>query len=230
MSDSPVDTTLNLFCTSPSENTSISKQKKHNKTLSSPMFISCAAQNRFSKNKLQPGSLIQLARESELLAKFRHAKWEPLLSFPTRNVLPNMVVEFYCNMGVGNGLNGVVYLTFVINGTPILVDHLVLGKALKLNSNAMALSPIDITKTYMFHAEEQRLFLSMFCGVDVPPNVFESTNGINYEHFTPLYQNLAEIIRANFFLLKILERLCLLWNSNSCISLSVKTLILTCPT
>lgn len=51
----------------------------------------------------------------------------------------------------------------------------------------------------MFHPVEHKLFLLVFCGFDVPHNVFESTKGINYEYFTPLYHNLAEIIRANFF-------------------------------
>lgn len=86
--------------------------------------------------------------------------------------MSNLVAEFYCNMGVGPGVNGIFYINSVINGTPILIDHLLLGRILKFSPNAMSKSPIDIASYFTFNTDELRMFLSVFCGVEVPSNVY----------------------------------------------------------
>lgn len=113
--------------------------------------------------------------------------------------MPDLAAKFYYNMGVQNVVIGVQYITSMINGRPIFLDHMLLGKALKFHLLAIGQTPLDISKIFVFNFEEKRLSLSVFYGDDVPNTVFESTNGRNYEHFIPLFENLAQIIKANYF-------------------------------
>lgn len=54
-------------------------------------------------------------------------------------------------------------------------------------------------KDFVFEKNELRLFLSVMCGLEVPPNIFVEDKGVFYEHFIPPFQYLALIIRSNIF-------------------------------
>lgn len=151
------------------------------------------------KAKLQPGYLIKIEKKTELYNMFVKANWEPMLYYPNKGVLHNMVTEFYKNMEVRSGTNDVTFITSVVNGKPLLIDHIELGKALKLTPKLLNLANIDISKDFVFDKMELKLYLSVLCGLEVPNNLFTTDVGVCYEHFTQVFQILALIIRGNIF-------------------------------
>lgn len=196
-----VDTTLCLGqynITNPSSSSKNRNRKKQRKLLDlgkSPL----GPVTRTISSKMQPGCLIHIAKRSELYDMFCAAKWEPVLYYPNRKVLPNMVSEFYSNLEIKHGLQNVMFVTSVVNGKFFALDHIELTKALKMNLKTLQLANIDITKEFVFNRLEMKLYLSVLCGVEVPPTLELTEKGISYEYFTPLFQNLALILRANFF-------------------------------
>lgn len=70
-----------------------------------------------------------------------------------------MIQEFYHNMGIFRGVGDVLYITSVVNSNPILVNHVALGKSLKLTARAMSLSPIDVSKLFVFDKNEMSFSL-----------------------------------------------------------------------
>ncbi|KAK1373202.1 hypothetical protein POM88_029395 [Heracleum sosnowskyi] len=77
--------------------------------------------------------------------------WEPVLFYPNRKVLPNLVTEFYNNMQVRDGAHNVVFVTSVVDNQHIILDHAELGKALNLSTKMLDLANINIFKEYVFN-------------------------------------------------------------------------------
>ncbi|KAL8103324.1 hypothetical protein AgCh_027768 [Apium graveolens] len=196
----PVDTTLNLF-SSPSslpveslpEGTLASRSRKAKKAK-----MTTDNQNKFVKARILTGRVTILDRES-LFPLFAVSKWETLLFYPTRRVLTELVTEFYSNMGLGYGENIVCFLTSKIDSKSVIINYAKLGKILKLDSSILSLPPVDVSFTFTFNNDELDKFLTVFCGKEVPKNVFQKDKGITYEHFTPFYQVLAEIVKNDFY-------------------------------
>ncbi|KAL8155974.1 hypothetical protein AgCh_001143 [Apium graveolens] len=154
---------------------------------------------RTVKHKLLPGCLVQLDRRTELYGMFTKANLEPILFFKNRKILTNLVNEFYNNLQVRKGAYDLTSLTIVVNRRSILLDHIELGKALKLSDKVLNLANNDISKEFVFIKSEYKIYLSVLCDIEIPHDMFNEDNGISYEHFTHTFQNLALIIRANIF-------------------------------
>ncbi|KAL8119605.1 hypothetical protein AgCh_016926 [Apium graveolens] len=110
-----------------------------------------------------------------------------------------MVSDFYKNMEVKHGDKNLSYLTTMINKKPILLDHEELGKALKLSTSHLKFANVDIAKDFVFNKNEQRLFLSVLCGHEVPCDLINEDIGVSYEPFAPIFQTLSLIIRSNIY-------------------------------
>lgn len=202
----PVNTTLSLFHNTqnnsnhskPSSGNKI-KIKRRRAKLNSGLFVSNNAHAKSAKSKLIPGQLVELLPDSDLFKMLTRANLEPFLSYPSKRVLPNMVSEFYANLTLNPGLNGTVFLTSIVSGIPCLIDQEILISALKLHASLTTPTHVDISKSFLFDMNEYRNFISTFCNVEVPHNVFSNDRGFNSAHFIPLYQNLATFVKENVF-------------------------------
>lgn len=107
--------------------------------------------------------------------------------------------EFYCNMRVTKGIDGVLHFTTSVNRKTILIDHKTINMALhlpiKLTDHEHPC--LDIYSYFMFNKEEFQLMLSNFCDSDVPSGLCDKPCSIHYKHFNPMFQQLALIVRAN---------------------------------
>ncbi|KAL1808664.1 hypothetical protein ACET3Z_025654 [Daucus carota] len=144
---------------------------------------------------IQPGSCVEVKGEVEKL--FLAAKWENLIYKLENRHFVYLMGEFYCNMRPIRGLEGVMHITTIVGGRPILVDHKVINRALKFPHKLTDLPCIDIYSHFVFDKNEFQLYVSYFCDSDVPLGMFESNVGVHYKHFTPVYQLVALIVRAN---------------------------------
>lgn len=196
-----VDTTLSLGQSNTTNDPSSSKfrnKKKQRKQLN-PISSYTPPVINTHKAKLQPVCLVKIEKKTELYNMFVKANWEPMLYYPNKRVLPNTVTEFYKNMEVRRGAHDVIFITSVVNSKPLLLDHIDLGKALKLTLKLLNLANVDISKEFIFDKMEHKLYLSVLCGLQIPHTLFSTDIGICYEHFTQAFQTLALIIRGNIF-------------------------------
>ncbi|KAL8135058.1 hypothetical protein AgCh_009900 [Apium graveolens] len=70
-------------------------------------------------------------------------------------------------------------ITTVVNGRSILLDHIELGKALKLSDKVLNLANIDTPKEFIFIKSEYKLYLSVLCGIEIShdmENIFSNTS------------------------------------------------------
>ncbi|KAL8135603.1 hypothetical protein AgCh_010292 [Apium graveolens] len=102
-------------------------------------------------------------------------------------------------MQVRHGDGDMVFLTTMVNKKPSMLDHEVLGTSLKLSTSQLKLANIDISKDFIFNKNELRLYLSVMCGHKVLPDICVKDGKILFEHFTPVFQTLALIIRSNIY-------------------------------
>lgn len=92
-----------------------------------------------------------------------------------------------------------MYLSSVVNGTAVLIDQETISKALGLHPSLSSYPNINISSTYIFDREEYWKFISCFCNIQVPKNVFNNDKGFNPKHFIPIYQTLIEIVKYNIY-------------------------------
>lgn len=176
-----VNTTLslgNLDTTFVSSSVYTRNRKKPRKQLH-PVSTNTPHLPRSVKSKLQPGFLISIDRRTELYKMFCKANWEPILYYNNKKFFSNLVSAFYNNMEVRLADNDVVFLTSVVNEKPILLDHIELGKALKLSQKSLKLANIDLEKEFVFNKMELKLFLSVFCGYEVSHDFCVENKGIS---------------------------------------------------
>ncbi|KAK1400921.1 hypothetical protein POM88_000526 [Heracleum sosnowskyi] len=202
---SSVNTTLSLFpnTNKTHQNTKLSSSVHRNKKKRvkhvNALFVSNNAISRSVKGKLMPGFLVECLPDSDLFRMLTRANLHPFLTYPTKRVLPNLVAEFYANLTLNPGINGTVYLTSVVSGIPCLIDQETFENALNLHPTLTAFDPVDITKNFIFDRDEYKNFLSAFCNVEIPPNLYNNDRGIRSDHFTPMYQNLIQFVKEDFF-------------------------------
>ena len=102
-------------------------------------------------------------------------------------------------MQVRHGDGDMVFLTTMVNKKHIMLDHEVLGTSLKFSTSQLKLANIDISKDFIFNKNELRLYLSVMCGHEVLLDICVEDGKISFEHFTPVFQTLALIIRSNIY-------------------------------
>ncbi|KAK1370011.1 hypothetical protein POM88_036103 [Heracleum sosnowskyi] len=175
-----VNTTLSLFPNSHKthQNTKLSSSSSRNKKKKvkhvNALFVSNNAISRSVKGKLMPGFLVECFPDSDLFKMLTRANLHPFLTYPTKRVLPNLVAEFYANLTLNPGINGIVYLTSIVSDIPCLIDQETFENALNLHPTLTTFDPVDITKTFIFNRDEYMNFLSAFCNVEIPPNVYNN--------------------------------------------------------
>lgn len=108
-----------------------------------------------------------------------------------------MVTNLYINQWLGYGDNQVILLTSLVNSKNIVLNHGTSGKLLKLDPKAIVMSQVDVSNSFKFNSDELKLFITIFCGVESPQMDYQTDKGISYEHYTPFYQILDEIIKIN---------------------------------
>lgn len=111
-------------------------RRKIFKPVRSP-FVSTPALNKSSKNKSQPGYLLEFAEPSDLARVLSKAHLEAFFNFPSKRVLSNLVTEFYANLVANPGINSSIYLSSVVSGTPVLINQDTLSKALDLHPSLL---------------------------------------------------------------------------------------------
>lgn len=79
----------------------------------------------------------------------------------------------------------------------MFIDVNTFNRCLKLGSSVPHQPCINIYENFVFNKKEFELFVGHFCDADVPVDLCEENCAISYLHFTPLYQQLAIIIRSN---------------------------------
>lgn len=144
---------------------------------------------------IQPGINIQVHGKVEKITKV--VKWEGLMSHLGRYYYMHLMGEFYCNMSPRKGLDGVLHFTTCVGRKTILVDHKTINKALHLSSKLTDLPCIDIYSYFVFNKPEFQLMLSILCDSDIPLGLCDDNCGIHYKHFSPKFQFLALVLRAN---------------------------------
>ena len=144
---------------------------------------------------VQPGTIVEAKGEIEKLVLA--AEWKSLIYDLDHRYFLHLIGEFYCNMKPIRGLDGIMHLTTIVGGKPILVDQKILNKALKLPQRLSGMPCFDIYSHFVFCQEEFQLYVGFFTDSDVPFGLCDSNCGIHYKHFTPVYQLVALIIRSN---------------------------------
>lgn len=169
------------------------------KPLPPPQLIDLSHTKKFMEilKNVQPGINIDVSGEVQTVIKT--ARWEGLVQHLGKRFFKHLMGEFYCNMIIVKGLDGVIHFTTFVNRKTILVDHKTINMALHLpiclidNDHPC----IDIYSYFIFNKDEFKLMLGTFCNSDIPLGLYDKHCGIHYKHFSPLFQNLALIIRAN---------------------------------
>ncbi|KAK1366902.1 hypothetical protein POM88_042463 [Heracleum sosnowskyi] len=144
---------------------------------------------------VQPG--IKAHVHGGILEVLRNAKWEGMLSRLGRVFYVHLMGEFYYNMRVIKGLNGILHFTTTVDRKTILVDHNTINKGLHLPIILSEKPCIDFYAFYIFNKSEFELMLGIFCDSDVPLGLCDANCGIHYKHFTSKFQYLSLILRAN---------------------------------
>lgn len=88
------------------------------------------------------------------------AKWEGLMCHLGNRYCTNKMGEFYLNMRVTKGLNGVVHFTTVVDKKPIMIDHKTINKALHLSATLTDEPCLDIYSYFLFNKGEFNAMLS----------------------------------------------------------------------
>lgn len=169
------------------------------KTYPPPQLIDISHTKKFIDmlKNVQPGINTQFKGEVETIVK--NARWEGLATHLGKGYFPHLMGEFYCNLRIVKGLDGIMHFTTSLNKKTILVDHETINIALHLPAHLIDHNHpcIDIYACFIFNQDEFKLMLSTFCDSDVPLGLCDKHCGIHYKHFTPVFQNLALFIRAN---------------------------------
>ena len=105
--------------------------------------------------------------------------------------------EFYCNMNIIKGVDGVLHFTTTVNKKVICIDNKSLNRALHLPLHLCELPCHDIYSLFIFNKAEYELMLGVLCESDVPLGLCDVNCGIHFKHFKGVFQHLALIIRAN---------------------------------
>lgn len=109
---------------------------------------------------VQPGINVQISGEVETVV--RVARWEGLVSNLGKRFYTHLMGEFYCNVKVIKGLDGVLHFTTIVGRKTILVDHKTINKALHLPTKLTELPCIDFYSYFIFNKPEFQLMLSIF--------------------------------------------------------------------
>lgn len=169
------------------------------KPLPPPQLINLSHTKKFKDmiKNVQPGINIHFSGEVENVIK--RARWEGLGSHLGKRYFTHLMGEFYCNMRVVKGLDGVMHFTTCVNKKTILVDHKTINIALHLPACLIDSEHpcIDIYSHFIFDKNEFKLMLSVLCESDVPLGLCDKHCSIHYKHFSPIFQNLALFVRAN---------------------------------
>lgn len=144
---------------------------------------------------VQPG--INIHVHGGVLDIIKAARWEGIVSHLGKVFHVHLMGEFYCNMRIIKGLDGVLHFTTVVETKTILIDHKTINKALHLPAHLSEKPCLDIFAFFMFNKAEFQLMLGTFCDLDVPLGLCDVNYGIHYKHFSSKFQYLALILRAN---------------------------------
>ena len=149
------------------------------------------------KKSVQPGMMPLIPQQGVVHGIFMAGKWDNMVFYRGQNYHIYLMGEFYANMIVQKGLDDVFLLNTVVHGKNMLVDVNTFARALKLGLQTPFQPCINIFEKFVFQKNEFELFVGFFCNSDVPVGLFEEECAIDFRHFTPIYQQVAIIIRAN---------------------------------
>lgn len=162
-----------------------------------PQLINLSDSKKYMNmvKNVQPGINIQV--HGGVLDVIKAARWEGIVSHLGKVFYLHLMGEFYCNMRIIKGLDGVLHFTTVVERKTILIDHKTINKAIHLPAHLSEKPCIDIYAFFVFNKAEFQLMLSTFCDSDVPLGLCDVNCGIHYKHFSSKFQYLALILRAN---------------------------------
>uniref|UniRef100_A0A169WRG4 Uncharacterized protein n=1 Tax=Daucus carota subsp. sativus TaxID=79200 RepID=A0A169WRG4_DAUCS len=146
---------------------------------------------------VQPGMMVYVPQNGVVHNMFLSAKWENMIFYRGQNYFVHLIGEFYGNMVVQKGIDDVLKISTVVHNKNMLVDINTLNRCLKLGDQVPFQPCINIYEKFVFDKKEFELLVSYFCDADVPVNLCDKNCAIEFHHFTPLYQQLAIIIRSN---------------------------------
>lgn len=144
----------------------------------------------------QPGMMVFLKQTEDVHCILMVVKWDNHILYRGQNYYTHLIAEFYANMEIKQR-DGVFYFSSFVNGKNVYVDHYILNKSLRLGNRPSDLPCINVYEKFVFNQQEFELFLGLFCDEDVPLGLCAKNCGISFRHFTPKYQQLAIILRAN---------------------------------
>uniref|UniRef100_A0A161XQJ8 Uncharacterized protein n=1 Tax=Daucus carota subsp. sativus TaxID=79200 RepID=A0A161XQJ8_DAUCS len=148
-------------------------------------------------NQVQPGMMVCVPQKGTIHGVLMAAKWDNMIFYRGQNFFVHLLGEFYANLVIQKGLDDVFLLHTVVHGKNMLIDTNTFTRALKLGIKTPYQPCVNIYEKFVFNTKEMELFLGFFCDCDVPKGLCDQNIGIDYRHFTTLYQQLAIIIRAN---------------------------------
>ena len=167
---------------------------------------------------VQPITCVNVKGEVEFI--IRRARWDGLMYNLGKHYCTHLMGEFYCNMNVIKGVDGILHFTTSVNKKVICVDNKSINRALHLPLHLCELPCEDIFSLFVFNKSEFELMLGTFCKSDIPDGLCDINCGIHFKHFTGTFQHIALIIRANvmpkpnqskyfdFFDMKLMYLLC----------------------
>lgn len=93
----------------------------------------------------------------------RAARWEVIVSHLGKLFYLHLMGEFFCNMRIVKGLDGVLHFTTVLEKKTILIDHKTINKALHFPTHLSEKPCSDIYAFFVFSKAEFQLMISTFC-------------------------------------------------------------------
>ena len=149
------------------------------------------------QHNIQPGMMVSIPQKGVVHGMLMAGQWDNLIFYRGQNYHVHLMGEFYANMIIQKGFDDMYLFNTVVHGKNMLVDVNTFARALKLGLHTPSQPCVNIYEKFSFQKKEYELFVGFFCNSDVPAGLFEEECAIDFRHFTPIYQQLAIIIRSN---------------------------------
>lgn len=149
---------------------------------------------------IQPSMMVYLPQKGVVHGIVMCSKWDNMIFYRGQSYHSYIMGKFYSNMVNRKDENGLFVFTTVINGRNVFVDVDILYKAFRIEPEFIPQPCINFFEKFIFDRKEFETYVTFFCDSELPPALCVENCGIILEHFTPDYQQLVIIVRANILL------------------------------
>lgn len=172
---------------------------RSNTTPKVPQLVNLSNVGKLSKmmKNFQPGMMVHIPQMGEVHSILMASKWDNFVFYRGKNYHTYLMGEFYANLVTQKDSHGLFTLHRVVNKKHITIDVNSIANALRLEANTFNQPCINIYEQFAFDKEEFKILVGFFCESEVPEGLCDENCGICFMHFTPTYQQLAKILRAN---------------------------------